>query len=89
MAVLLLYFMMKCFFEPVKMGGTRGSSIPYIVMKDITQQKFPLNDEYMEAFSEIVYTILINIQNKMQESSRLATLRDTLLPKLMSGQIKL
>ncbi len=83
-----LYFMMKCFFEPVKMGGTRGSSIPYIVMKDITQQEFPLNDEYMEIFSEIVYTILVSIQNKMQESSRLSTLRDTLLPKLMSGEIK-
>ena len=38
--MIFFYHMMKQFFEPVKMGGTRGSSIPYIVMGDITQQKF-------------------------------------------------
>ena len=39
--MIFFYHMMKQFFEPTKMGGTRGSSIPYIVMGDITQQKFP------------------------------------------------
>lgn len=84
-----LYFMMKCLFEPQKMGGTRGSSIPYIVMKDITSQSFPFNEDYIKKYSDITYETLSSIQNKIKESSRLASLRDTLLPKLMSGEISL
>ena len=83
-----VYFMMKCFFEPQKMGGTRGSSIPYIVMNDITLQCFPFNNEIVMRFSRIAYDILLKTFENEQESRRLASLRDSLLPKLMSGEIK-
>ena len=83
-----LYYMMKCLFEPVKMGGTRGSSIPYIVMNDIVLQKFALNNSLVEKYSDFSYNVMKQIQQNNQESRRLATLRDTLLPKLMSGEIK-
>ena len=84
-----LYFMMKNLFEPFKMGGTRGSSIPYIVMKDITLQSFPYFEDIANKFSNISYFILRHILANQAESHRLSLLRDTLLPKLMSGEIKL
>lgn len=83
-----LYYMMKCMFEPVKMGGTRGSSIPYIVMNDIVLQKFALENSFMEKYSDFAYKVMKQIQQNYQESQKLASLRDTLLPRLMSGEIK-
>lgn len=83
-----LYYMMKCLFEPVKMGGTRGSSIPYIVMNDIVLQKFALDNSLVEKYSDFAYNVMKQIQRNNQESHRLAELRDTLLPKLMSGELK-
>ena len=83
-----LYYMMKCLFEPVKMGGTRGSSIPYIVMNDIVLQKFALDNSLVEKYSDFAYNVMKQIQQNNQESRRLAELRDTLLPKLMSGELK-
>lgn len=45
--------------------------------------------ETLEQFSEIARVLFDEIQKLTQESSCLITLRDTLIPRLMSGQIKL
>ncbi len=45
--------------------------------------------EKMNCFNMIVKAIFKNIENCSFEIKRLATLRDTLLPKLMNGEIKL
>ena len=45
--------------------------------------------EIIEKFSKIVNKLYDKFVNNMQESRRLAELRDTLLPKLMSGELKL
>lgn len=45
-------------------------------------------DDVLERFQSIVDSIQVQIQTRGSESSRLATLRDTLLPRLMSGEIK-
>ncbi|MBR4572127.1 MAG: restriction endonuclease subunit S [Prevotella sp.] len=37
-----LFYYMKAYFEPKYMGGTRGSSIPYIVKGDLTDFKIKL-----------------------------------------------
>lgn len=86
--IIFIYYMMKSSFEREKMGGTRGTSIPYIVMKDITHQSFCYNKEWVEKFSNTVKPMLDQQFRLLIESARLSTLRDTLLPKLMSGQIK-
>lgn len=86
--MVFFYHMMKQFFEPVKMGGTRGSSIPYIVMGDITQQKFPYSEEWLIRFSNIVNSMMDRKLRIDKENSRLSTLRDTLLPRLMSGELE-
>lgn len=86
--MIFFYHMMKQFFEPVKMGGTRGSSIPYIVMGDITQQKFPYSEEWLIRFSNIANSMMDRKLRIDKENSRLSLLRDTLLPRLMSGELE-
>ena len=86
--MIFFYHMMKQFFEPTKMGGTRGSSIPYIVMGDITQQKFPYSEDWLIRFSNIVNSMMDRKLRIDKENSRLSLLRDTLLPRLMSGEIE-
>lgn len=84
--MIFFYHMMKQFFEPTKMGGTRGSSIPYIVMGDITQQKFPYSEDWLIRFSNIANSMMDRKLRIDKENSRLSFLRDTLLPRLMSGE---
>ena len=86
--MIFFYHMMKQFFEPTKMGGTRGSSIPYIVMGDITQQKFPYYEDWLIRFSNIANSMMDRKLRIDKENSRLSLLRDTLLPRLMSGEIE-
>lgn len=86
--MIFFYHMMKQFFEPVKMGGTRGSSIPYIVMGDITQQKFPYSKDWLIRFSNIANSMMDRKLRIDKENSRLSLLRDTLLPRLMSGELE-
>ena len=86
--MIFFYHMMKQFFEPTKMGGTRGSSIPYIVMGDITQQKFPYSNDWLIRFSNIANSMMDRKLRIDKETSHLSHLRDTLLPKLMSGELE-
>ena len=87
--MIFFYHMMKQFFEPTKMGGTRGSSIPYIVMGDITQQKFPYSEEWLIRFSNIANSMMDRKLRIDKENSSLSLLRDTLLPRLMSGELEI
>lgn len=86
--MIFFYHMMKQFFEPTKMGGTRGSSIPYIIMGDITQQKFPYSKDWLIRFSNIANSMMDRKLRIDKENSRLSLLRDTLLPRLMSGELE-
>ena len=67
-----------------------GSAQPHIYPKHIAEMPmgiFELSD--VEKFTEIV-TPMFEIRGRnLKESERLASLRDTLLPKLMSGELKL
>ena len=42
----------------------------------------------LKTFDELLNGIFVLKKHKIEESARLASLRDTLLPKLMSGEIK-
>ena len=46
------------------------------------------NDNVLRDFHNIVAPIFTQIKNNIRENETLATLRDTLLPKLMNGEIK-
>ena len=45
-------------------------------------------DSIAETFNTLLSPILEKIRDSYKESHRLAELRDTLLPKLMSGELK-
>lgn len=56
----------------------------------LKQIKILVPDEInREQFNKICYPILFEIQRRRYENKRLAALRDTLLPKLMKGEITL
>ena len=84
-----LYVFMKAVFEPDKMGGTHGSAIPYIVLSDLTDYKLKYSKEEFDKFSSLVSNNIKMIQENEKSNEQLSQLRDTLLPKLMSGEIDL
>lgn len=69
------------------MGGTRGSAIPYIVMNDLAKFEFIYNKEIFANYMPVFKSLTESIQANEFENERLAEMRDTLLPRLMSGEI--
>lgn len=84
-----LYVFMKTIFEPDKMGGTHGSAIPYIVLSDLTNYRLKYNKKRFNKFSNLVSHNIKIIQENEKSNEQLEQLRDTLLPKLMNGEIDL
>ena len=84
-----LYVFMKTIFEPDKMGGTHGSAIPYIVLSDLTDYKIKYNKVEFDRFSNLVSGNIKMIQENGKSNEKLSELRNTLLPKLMNGEIDL
>ena len=66
------------------------AAIPGINSKDIDAILMPsLENKWVKDYCNEVEDVITQILMLSKESARLSTLRDTLLPKLMSGQIKL
>ena len=65
-----------------------GSAQSNISGKDIESIKLPYNQREIYRFNHILRVVFETIVECQCEISRLSTLRDTLLPKLMSGEIK-
>lgn len=82
-----LYWFVKFNLSKKIMGGTRGSAIPYIVMNDLAKFEFPFDKELFEKTLDVFKTITLTIQENENQNENLSTLRDSLLPKLMSGEI--
>ena len=70
---------------------SKGSTMPYAVWEGgLGSYQIPIPPESIaNEFNNIVKEYIETIHNASCESLRLSALRDTLLPKLMSGQIKL
>lgn len=82
-----LYAILKIELNKKITGGTRGSSIPYIVMNDLAKFEFNINDDVFMEFSKQSKAILESILHNVSENEQLANLRDSLLPKLMLGEL--
>ena len=65
-----------------------GSAQSNISGKDIESIKIPYNQREISRFNHILRVVFETIVECQCEISRLSTLRDSLLPKLMSGEIK-
>jgi len=65
-------------------SSIRGS----LTTKMIAAFEIPLaNEESLQAFADFSWSVIPQIENNLLENERLAALRDTLLPKLMSGEL--
>lgn len=82
------YFKTKQILSYLNAQGSKAA-IPGINSKDIKAIMMPtLENECVRNYCNEVEDILTQILVLSKESSHLSTLRDTLLPKLMSGEIK-
>lgn len=71
------------------MAGSKGTKMPRGDKQQI--MKYPIvipTNSVLEKYSNLVEPMFELISSSNKENLRLSTLRDTLLPKLMSGQIK-
>lgn len=83
------FFKTKQIMSYLNAQGAKAA-IPGINSKDIEVIMMPsLENECVQKYCNEVEDIITQILVLSKESSRLSALRDTLLPKLMSGQIKL
>lgn len=82
------FFKTKQIMSYLNAQGAKAA-IPGINSKDIDSIMMPsLDNEKVKEYCNEVEDVITLILKLSKESSRLSTLRDTLLPKLMSGQIK-
>ena len=65
-------------------SSIRGS----LTTKMISAFEIPLaNEDLLQAFADFSWSVIPQIENNLLENERLAALRDTFLPKLMSGEL--
>lgn len=77
-----LYSVLRFQFQDKFMGGSRGSSIPYIVRGDIADFGFPFQKEVCEKFSKYMLQYLTHIQFKTIENQTLTQMQTLLLSKM-------
>lgn len=82
-----LYWFVKLELSKKIMGGTRGSAIPYIVMNDLTKFEFVYNAAAFSKYMPVFKSLTEAIHSNEFEIENLAMIRDTLLPKLMNGEL--
>lgn len=80
--IVYLYCVMKFMFQPLFLGGTRGSSIPYIVKGDIEDFEFPFNRKICSEFSYKSTHLINYIQVLLKENSILSDTQSQLLNSL-------
>ncbi len=70
-------------------GYTSGTTVLHLAKDAIPSYQFVKPDEFiLNKYQEIAGPIFNLIEQNMQQSRTLAALRDTLLPKLISGEIR-
>ena len=68
----------------------KGTKMPVVGWDDFAQLRIPLptSPDLMNAFAGMVEPFLLRMEEGIHESRTLAELRDTLLPKLISGELR-
>jgi len=81
-----IYLLLKNFdFNQIK----EGTGQPYINIKALKSYTTALpSRNILKNFEEVIFNFYFKIQQKVEENQTLAELRDLLLPKLMSGEIR-
>ena len=85
----LIYFLLKEHEEKF-MKNTTGSAVPHADKKYILNQKvvLPKKKSILNKFNKVSESTILKINENKKENRVLETLRDNLIPKLMSGEIR-
>ena len=83
-----LYLTIKHYLQEIT-GGSRGSVIKFITKGNIADFEVALPQINIDDKLAVLDSLYQTIDGNMTENENLATLRDTLLPKLMNGEIKM
>jgi type I restriction enzyme, S subunit len=88
----LLYAMLK-FFKPALIEIARDkqtTGLGHVTRQDMIRLKVCMGEPRVRAaFDQIAEPLFSRLKLVIQENSRLAVLRDTLLPKLISGELRI
>ena len=77
-----LYCVLKFEFQTKYMGGSRGSSIPYIVRGDISDFELVFNNDKCKSFSNDIGKLLSYIQLIIKENEKLTELQSLRLARM-------
>lgn len=76
------------YFKQYLFNYSNGTTIKNLSLKAIRELSFSINEGICKKFSNIIKPIFEQIQQNQQQNQILKKQRDTLLPKLMSGKIR-
>ena len=84
-----IYYLLKSrLFKAFITSRTEGSVIPHLYQKDFTEFEFQLpSPADMKTFDDTTAAMFSMVFSNLNENERLIHLRDSLLPKLMSGEL--
>lgn len=70
-------------------ASSTGTKMPRAYWHDMVQYKIVIPSEHIAvSFTEQIIPLIVKLMANIHESQTLSTIRDSLLPKLMSGQIR-
>ena len=85
----LYYLMLRKEFSYLMASSASGTNVSHLNKSVIEEYLFCLPpDEFLEKFYTVVNSIFAKANKIVSENQNLATLRDLLLPRLMSGEIR-
>jgi type I restriction enzyme S subunit len=84
-----IYFIMRNLSEHIKMLGSSGSATNNLNKSEFSKIKIIIpSDEIMSQYSFYIKPFFERIKNNQKENITLSQLRDTLLPKLLIGEVE-
>lgn len=87
-------FLLFCILKDIRfknhiLGYVNGTTVLHLSKKAIPEYKIALPTKDLDKISKMLESLYMKISNNYSENEKLTTLRDTLLPKLMAGEINL
>ncbi|HYP00177.1 MAG TPA: hypothetical protein VER76_08305, partial [Pyrinomonadaceae bacterium] len=91
MPVLFLYFLFRTpSFQSHIYSHTSGTTVLHLSRNGLPDYTFVCpSDEVLVSFQRLVAPMFASIEANEQQSIKLADIRDALLPKLISGQLRI
>ena len=85
-----VYLLLK-FFKPefTRIASSKQTTgLGHVTVSDLKRLKFPYDEKVIAEFCNILNPVIQMYVKNLLENKKLITIRDSLLPKLMSGEIK-